>query len=227
MNLTRGRDFSHLMDVSAAPVAAHSATEEALDAAPDKDVTESVATEQQPADLYLAALEQKRLNQFSAARDSLEQALRATQPAQKEYAIIQDELNIELPLAQARFYLQQHDAVKVNSILEPVIGYLKTHPKRIEYMQQVEGILTSVSYLKQSQQVASKAKAEDIKRLMRQHMSMGQPYPTTKQALVALLKNYPGILDQFDIRFYHSTGETYKMVIFDKETHKEYTLEDG
>ena len=227
LNLTKGRDFSHLMDVSAAPVAAQSAAEEDLETAPDKDVTESVATEQQPADLYLAALEQKRLNQFSAARDSLEQALRATQPAQKEYAIIQDELNIELPLAQARFYLQQHDAVKVNSILEPVIGYLKTHPKRIEYMQQVEGILTSVSYLKQSQQVASKAKAEDIKRLMRQHMSMGQPYPTTKQALVALLKNYPGILDQFDIRFYHSTGETYKMVIFDKETHKQFTLEDG
>ena len=227
LNLSAGRDFSHLMDVSAAPVTARSDAEDAPEPAADKDVTEALSSDQQAADLYLAALEQKRLNQFSAAHVSLQQALRATQAGEKEYGIIQDELHIELPLAEARFYLQQHDSVKVNSILEPVIGYLKTHPKRIEYMQQVESILTGVSYLKQSQQFAAKSKVEDIRRLLRQHVSMGKGYPTTKQALLAILKQHPGILEQFEVRFYRSNGDQYQMVVFDKETRKEYTLEDG
>ena len=56
---------------------------------------------------------------------------------------------------------------------------------------------------------------------------MDGTYPTTKQALMALLKQYPGILEQFDIRFYRSNGNEYKLVVFDKETRKEYTLQDG
>ena len=157
----------------------------------------------------------------------MQQALQQTASTQKEYAVIQDELHIELPLAEARYYLQQHDAVKVNSLLEPVIGYLKTHPKRLEYMQQVESILSSVGYLKQSQELSSRSTLDNIKRMMHQHLSMHYSYPKTKQELMTYLKQYPGVLDQFDIRFYRSDGEKYQLVLFDKQNRKEYTLQDG
>ena len=226
LNLIAGRDFSHLIDaVSSTPMAR--TPEVSSSPATSDSISKAVAAKQSATDLYLAALKQKRLNQFSAAYDSLQQALQQTASTQKEYAIIQDELHIELPLAEARYYLQQHDAVKVNSLLEPVIGYLKTHPKRLEYMQQVESILSSVGYLKQSQELSSRATLDNIKRMMHQHLSMHYSYPKTKQELMTYLKQYPGVLDQFDIRFYRSDGEKYQLVLFDKQNRKEYTLQDG
>ena len=229
LNLSKGRDFSYLMAEPATPTTTPLATRPASSSTPtttDK-VSAAVTSKQSATDLYLAALEQKRLNQFSAAYDSLQQARQQTVPTQKEYAIIQDELHIELPLAEARFYLQQHDAVKVNSLLEPVIGYLKTHPKRIEYMQQVESILTSVGYLKQSQELSSRSTLENIKRMMQQHLATHNSYPKTRQDLMTYLKQLPGVFDQFDVRSYRTAGEKYQLVLFDKQNRKEFTLQDS
>jgi hypothetical protein len=232
LNLSKGRDFSYLMDSPAAATTSATATRaDVASTAPPAGVATQVPVPTQSAqsatDLYLAALEQKRLNHFSAAYDSLQQALQQTDSSHKEYAIIQDELHIELPIAEARSYLQKNDAVKVNSLLEPVIGYLKTHPKRLEYMQQVESILSSVGYLKQSQELSSRSTLENIKRAMQQHKAAHYIYPTTKQALITYLKQYPGVLDQFDIRFYQSNGEKYQLLLFDRQNRKEYNLQDG
>lgn len=77
------------------------------------------------------------------------------------------------------------------------------------------------------QEAVSQSMVEEINRLMKEQISMGVGYPKSKQALIAMLEKSPEILERFDIRAYESNGEQYQLVVFDKETRKEYTLQDG
>lgn len=227
LNLVQDRDYLHLIKAIEGSAASENTTTTVEKLSRAETGTSTVASSKTATDLYLGALEQKRLNNYSVAREKLQEAVQHTNSSEKEYQYIQDEMYIELPLAEARYFLQQHDAVRVNSTLEPVIGYLKTHPKRIDYMRQVEEILAAVGYLKQHQQMASKDKVHQLKQVLRQHLSMNYSYPKTKQALIALLQEHPGLLERFDIRAYRSDGDRYKLVVFDKDARQEYTLEDS
>jgi len=210
LNLKKERDLSHIMDVSDT-----SAT------------TEEPEVNQKATDTYLEALKQKRLGNYQQARVKLKQALGYTNKNENEFQVIQDELNIDLPMDEARHYLQAHDEVKVTSILEPVIGYLKTHPKRLVYMKQIEQLLTSVRYLKQSKSVASTSKAESLKRILKQHVARHGEFPKNKNELVKLIDQYSELNDVFEIRSYTSDGNKYKLVIYDKKSKQQHTLEDG
>lgn len=75
--------------------------------------------------------------------------------------------------------------------------------------------------------IAEDAMLEGIKQLMQEQMSTGAGYPKSKQALIVILEKYPEILTRFEIRAYDSNGEQYQLVVFDKESQKEYTLQDG
>lgn len=212
LNLKKERDISHLLDVSST-----SATRNVDDASVNQKAT----------DLYLEALKQKRLGNFDTARVKLKTALSHTSQDENEYQVIQDELNVELPLEEARHYLQAHDEVKVNSILEPVIGYLKGHSKRLVYMKQVEQMLSSAKYLRQSKTVASTQHAESLRRILKQHFAMRGEFPKNKAELVRAIERYPEFKDVFEIQSYQSDGNKYKLVVFDNKFKQKHILEDG
>lgn len=212
LNIEKQRDVTHLMDVSSTP-AATTAAESGIN--------------QKATDAYLQALKQKRQGNFQQARAKLKQALAFTNKNENEFQVIQDELNIELPMDEARHFLQAHDEIKVTSILEPVIGYLKNHPKRLVYMKQVEQILTSVRYLKKSKSVASMNSADSLKRILKQYFTQYGEYPKSKTELIKVIGRYSEFKDLFEIRSYTSGGYKYKLIVYDKKFKQQHILEDG
>jgi len=212
LNLKKERDVSHIMDVSDTSAVSKPAETE---------------INQKATDTYLEALKQKRLGNFKQARVKLKQALGYTNKNENEFQVIQDELNIELPMDEARHYLQAHDEVKVTAILEPVIGYLKAHPKRLVYMKQIEQLLTSVRYLKQSKGVASTSKAESLKRIMKQHVARHGGFPKNKNELMKLINQFSEFKGVFEIRSYASDGNKYKLVVYNRKFKQQHILEDG
>lgn len=213
LHLKKERDVSHIMDVSDTATATTSADESKVN--------------QKATDTYLEALEQKRLGNYEKARVKLKQALAHTNKNENEFQVIQDELNIDLPMEEARHYLQAHDEVKVSAILEPVIGYLKTHPKRLVYMKQVEQLLTSVRYLKQSKSEASTSKVDSLKRALKQYLARHGEFPKNNNELVELINQFSEFKGVFDIRSYTSDGDKYKLVVYDKKFKQQHVLEDG
>lgn len=212
LNLKKERDISHILDVSDTSA---------------KKKSGDPTINQKATDLYLEALEQKRLGHFQQAKAKLKQALTYTNKSESEYQVIQDELNVELPLDEARHYLQAHDEVKVNSILEPVIGYLKGHPKRLVYMKQVEQMLTSVKYLKQSKSVASTSHAQSLKRILKQYFARQGEFPKNKTEVLKLIEQYPEFKGVFEVRSYRSGDYKYTLVVYDKKFKQKHILEDG
>lgn len=218
LNLKKERDVSHIID----------AAKNATDAETPRRTTASVVgTNTKATEFYLQGLEQKRLENFGQARAKLQLALQQTNKTENEYQIIQDELNIELPLDEARYYLQAHDEVKVTTIVQPVIGYLKNHPKRLVYMKQVEQILNSVKYLKKSKGIASQQNAESLKRVIKQYYARRGEFPKTEKELVELIDQFHEFKGVFDVRSYSSNGEKYNLVIYDRKFKKKHILEDG
>lgn len=213
LNLKKERDLSHIMDVSDTSAETTSADESKVN--------------QKATDTYLEALEQKRLGHYEKARAKLKQALAYTNKNENEFQVIQDELNIDLPMDEARHYLQAHDEEKVTSILEPVIGYLKTHPKRLVYMKQIEQLLTSARYLKQSKGVASASKVENLKRILKQYFARHDEFPKNKNELMKLIDQFSEFKGVFEIRSYTSDGNKYKLVVYDRKFKQQHILEDG
>ena len=213
LNLKKERDVSHIIE------AAKTSTE------PPR--ASGMGVNQKATDTYLEALEQKRLENFEQAQIKLKEALSYTNKSENEYQVIQDELNIELPLDKARHYLQEHDEIKVTATIEPVIGYLKNHPKRLVYMKQVEQILNSVKYLKKSKGIASQQNAESLKRIIKQYYARRGEFPKTEKELVELIDQFHEFKGVFDVRSYSSNGEKYNLVIYDRKFKKKHILEDG
>ena len=217
LNLKKERDVSHIIDTS--KTSARTSTWSTASA--------DLAVNQKATDIYLEALEQKRLGHFIQARSKLKQALGYTNKSENEYQIIKDELNIELPIDEARHYLQAHDEVKVSTTLDPVIGYLKNHPKRLVYMKQVEQILNSVKYLKQSKAIASQNNADNLKRVLKQYYSRRGEYPKSENELVSLIGQYQEFKNAFEVKSYKSNGEKYNLIVYDKKFKLQHILEDG
>lgn len=167
-------------------------------------------------ELYLQALQLKRQDNYEAARETLRRAMAASRKGNEEFDIIRDELNIELPLAQARYALTQGDNLKVNELLEPVVGILKEHPKRIVFMKQVEEIRNGLKFLKKTRNIAADNTAETLKRVLQQYQSRNGQFPQTLDELKKYLQQYQQLSNGISVQSYTAEGQGYTLEFYDK-----------
>lgn len=197
-----------------------------VDAAANTDLKQTGA-KPSATELFEEALEQKNLGKFEIARNKLQEALSQSNKGDAEYQEIQDELNIELPLAEAKHFLQAHDEVKARTILEPVTDYLKDHPRRLVYMKQIEQMQQSARYLKQSKSVAAVEHINSLKRILEKHYSLKGEYPKNKDELVKLISQYSEFKDVIEVRQYEPDGDKYKLIVYDRKSRQQHVVKDG
>ncbi len=176
-------------------------------------------------DAYQQALQYKSSGMYVRAEKLLAKAIGQLNENDPYHAIVADELYFHLPMASARFYLRQQQAGQARAVLRPVPGYLKNHPRRFEYLANVEELLSGIKMLDEAVQHTARAALRPIWISLREYFfSMGS-YPATRTEFEKLYTTFADLKDRYIVESYESNGKSYVARFYDSKTGNTLQLE--
>jgi len=181
----------------------------------------SCATTDKSFVLYQGALHDKQEGRFQNAEVKLEQSLeilaqnRNKIQRRDRVQLVKDELNYHLPLAQARYYLENHDPKELETTLKSIEPYLHDHPKRFEYAFQIDQVYTSLHYLKKSIEANARSKVRSIEIMLINYNTEYRSYPKDQAEFKKLISHF--LSDEFIIKSYRLMGEGYEAAFLERK----------
>ncbi len=181
--------------------------------------------------LYEKALDAKQNDEFDKAKSILKEALKNIPDNDKseEANQVRDELYIHLPISIARDAIEKHKPSIARKAITPVKKHLKNHPKRYEYLKQVDEIINAIKYLEKALEANVMSELVPVKIFLREYYQVNGKLPSSIYELQKLLYSDmgPTINENYRLSSYTPAKRGYIIVFQNVSNEHEITLKDS